>query len=190
MNSPRSFIFCALGAQVVLRHPWSITGEDPLITKMWAATLHHAGVVGGLIALRTAVSSTVERVLECSPNKASQVEVMGKWAAKFQCLEETCSRLEGPGEKICSLFLGPSSDQAHRANCLEEVAERFKAILAERRQVDAELETLWTSAAFVYDLILGNASGSSSLAASLPMVVEVVEKWVNAAAANGVWWGT
>jgi hypothetical protein len=62
--------------------------------------------------------------------------------------------------------------------------------LVEHHQADEELEALWTSAAFVWDLILGDANGSSSLAASLAMVAEEVEKWVNAAAANGVQWGT
>jgi hypothetical protein len=81
----------------VLCHPWSITSEDPppLITKMRATTLHHIGVVGEPIVLQTVVSSVVEWVLECSPGEASQVEVMGKLAAKFQGLEETCSWLEG-----------------------------------------------------------------------------------------------
>jgi hypothetical protein len=55
----------------VLCHAWSITGEDPLITKMMAATLRHAEVVEELIALQTAMSSTVEHVLECSPGRAS-----------------------------------------------------------------------------------------------------------------------
>jgi uncharacterized protein with NRDE domain len=62
--------------------------------------------------------------------------------------------------------------------------------LAEHRQADAELEALRTSAAFVQDLILGDASGSSSLAMSLVMAAEEVEKRVNVAATNGVWWGT
>jgi hypothetical protein len=62
--------------------------------------------------------------------------------------------------------------------------------LAERRQADAELEALRTSAAFVRDLILGDASGSSSLTMSLSMAAEEVEKRVNVAATNGVRWGT
>jgi hypothetical protein len=73
------------GHRVVLYHPWSVTGEDPppLIAKMRAATLRLIGVVRELISLRTAVSSTVERVLECSLGEASRVEVMGNLAAKF-----------------------------------------------------------------------------------------------------------
>jgi hypothetical protein len=147
-------------------------------------------VVEELIALRTVVSYTVEWVLECSLGEASRVEVMGKLATKFQGLEETCSRLEGPSEKICSLLLGPLSGQSYQADRLDEVAEWLEATLAERRQADAELEALRTSAAFVRDLILGDASGSSSLAMSLVMVAEEVEKRVNVATTNGVWWGT
>jgi hypothetical protein len=62
--------------------------------------------------------------------------------------------------------------------------------LAERRQVDAELEALRTTVVFVCDLILGDTNGSSSLVASLSMMAYEVEKWVNAMAANGVRWGT
>jgi hypothetical protein len=39
-------------------------------------------------------------------------------------------------------------------------------------------------------LVLDDAIISSSLVASLAMAVEEVEKWVNAVATNGVWWGT
>jgi hypothetical protein len=69
------------------------------------------------------------------------------------------------------------------------VAELLEAVLAERCQMDVELEALRTSASFVWDMILGDASGSSSLAASLSIVAEEVEKWVNAAATNGIRWG-
>jgi hypothetical protein len=155
-----------------------------------AATLRHAEVVEELIALQTAMSSTVERVLECSPGRASWVEVIGKLAAMFWGLEETCSRLEEPGGKICSLLLGPSSGQARWADRLGEAVGRLEVVLAEHCQMDTELEALRTSVVFVWDLILGDGSGSSSLAASLSMVAEEVEKWVNAVAANGVWWGT
>jgi hypothetical protein len=39
------------------------------------------------------------------------------------------------------------------------------------------------------DLVLGGAGRSSSLVASLAMVAEEVEKWINAVTANGVRWG-
>jgi hypothetical protein len=39
----------------------------------------------------------------------------------------------GPGQKICSLLLGPSSSRAHRADHLGEAAGRLKAVLAKRR---------------------------------------------------------
>jgi hypothetical protein len=73
---------------------------------------------------------------------------------------------------------------------MEEAAGRLKVVLAECHQADAELEALWTSTAIVRDLILGDASRSSSLAASLALMAEEVVKWVNAMTANGVWWGT
>jgi hypothetical protein len=56
--------------------------------------------------------------------------------------------------------------------------------------VDTELEALRTLALRVWDLVLDNADGSSSLAASLSMVVQLLEGRANATAANGVHWGT
>jgi hypothetical protein len=116
--------------------------RTPLIVKMQAGTIRHIRVVEEHIVLRMAISSAVEWVLECSPGEASQVEVMGKLPAKFQGLEETCSRLEGPGEKICSLLLGPSSGQAYRADRLGEAAGHLEEVLAKRHQADVKLEAL------------------------------------------------
>jgi hypothetical protein len=58
--------------------------------------------------------------------------------------------------------------------------------LAPRREMDAELEALQTLVVWVQDLVLDNADGPSSLAASLSTVVELLEGQVNAAATNGV----
>jgi hypothetical protein len=52
--------------------------------------------------------------------------------------------------------------------------------------VDTELEVLLTSAAQVKNLVLDNANGSSSMAASLSMVAELLEDWVDATATNDV----
>jgi hypothetical protein len=103
----------AQGAELCFAILGSSPARTPLIAKMRATTLRDAIVVGELIALPTTVSSTVERVLECSPCEASRVEVMGMLGTKFQGLKETCSQLEGPSEKVYSLLLGPSSSQAH-----------------------------------------------------------------------------
>jgi hypothetical protein len=56
--------------------------------------------------------------------------------------------------------------------------------------VDAELEALWTSVARVWDLVLDNIDGPSSLAVSLSMVAELLEGQIDATTANGVRWGT
>jgi hypothetical protein len=56
---------------------------SPLPTRMRAAALHHAGVVGQLTALRGAVSSTMELVLGRSPGGTSRVEVMNELTAMF-----------------------------------------------------------------------------------------------------------
>jgi hypothetical protein len=49
---------------------------------------------------------------------------------------------------------------------------------------------LRASAALVQDSMLGDTGEPSSLAASLAMVAEEVENWINTMAANGVRWGT
>jgi hypothetical protein len=67
----------------VLHHPWSITDEDPPNREDADHHLRHTGVVEELISLWTVVSSVVDRVRECLPGEASQVEVMGKLATKF-----------------------------------------------------------------------------------------------------------
>jgi hypothetical protein len=38
--------------------------------------------------------------------------------------------------------------------------------------------------------VLGSDDGSSSLAASMSMIVELLEGWIDATAANGVRWGS
>jgi hypothetical protein len=52
------------------------------------------------------------------------------------------------------------------------------------------LEALWTSVARVWDLVLDNIDGPSSLAVSLSMVAELLEGQIDATTANGVCWGT
>jgi uncharacterized protein with NRDE domain len=63
-------------------------------------------------------------------------------------------------------------------------------VLAEWRQVDAELEAIWTSTTLVWDLVLGEAGLPSSLVTSLSMAAEDVENQINTVTTNGVWWGT
>jgi hypothetical protein len=81
---------------------------------------------------------------------------MNELTTKFRRLEDLCSWLEGPGARIYSLLLELPLGQARWADYLDEAAGQLEAVLAERRQVDAELEALWTSAAHVQDLVLGD----------------------------------
>jgi hypothetical protein len=60
------------------------------------------------------------------------------------------------------------------------------AKLVARWEVDAELEALRTSVARVQDLVLNNIGKSSSLAASLSVVVELLEGQINTTTATGV----
>jgi hypothetical protein len=55
--------------------------------------------------------------------------------------------------------------------------------------LDAELEALWTLAARIRDLVLGNVDGPSSLAVSLSLVEELLEGGIDTVATNGVCWG-
>jgi hypothetical protein len=92
--------------------------------------------------------------------------------------------------RIYDLLLKAPPGQARWADYLGEAARRLDVDLASQRQVDAELEALRTLVAHVRGLVLGNADGSSSMAASLSMVVELLEGRIDTATANGVHWGT
>jgi hypothetical protein len=72
---------------------------------------------------------------------------------------------------------------------LDEAARHLEAKQATRWEVDAELEALWTLVARVQGLVLDGVNGSSSLAPSLSMVVDLLEGRVDTAVANGVCWG-
>jgi hypothetical protein len=52
------------------------------------------------------------------------------------------------------------------------------------------LEALRSSIAWVWDLVLERADGTSSLAASLSSAVELIEDCIDVVAVNGVCWGT
>jgi hypothetical protein len=61
------------------------------------------------------------------------------------------------------------------ADRLDEASEQLGVELATKKEVDAELEALRTSATRVLDLVLGNADGSSSLVTSRSIVVELLK---------------
>jgi hypothetical protein len=52
------------------------------------------------------------------------------------------------------------------------------------------MEALLTFAPRVWDMVLDNANGPSSLAASMSMAVELLKGRMDATAANGVRWGS
>jgi hypothetical protein len=76
------------------------------------------------------------------------------------------------------------------ADHLDEAVGQLGMEFAARREVDVELEALRNLAARVWDLVLHNVDGPSSLAASLSMVAELLEGRVDVATANGIRWGT
>jgi hypothetical protein len=72
------------------------------------------------------------------------------------------------------------------ADHLDEAAGQLRAELAARQEVDTEQEAMWTSAAWVRDLVLDNADGPSSQVTSLSTAVELLEGRINATTAIGV----
>jgi hypothetical protein len=67
---------------------------------------------------------------------------------------------------------------------------QLEAEVAVQQLVDDKLETLWTLAARVQDLVLGNCDRPSSLATSLSMVVQLLEDQIDTTTAIGIRWGT
>jgi hypothetical protein len=118
------------------------------------------------------------------------VEVVGELVAEFQRPEELRSRLERPDARIRGLLLGPPLGQAQWGDCLDEATRQLGAKLVALLEVEVKLEILRASAAQVRDLVLDNINMSSSLAASLSTVVELLEGQINTMAANGVHWQT
>jgi hypothetical protein len=103
-------------------------------------------MVRELAALRAVVSSTVEMALGRSPDETFQVEIVGELVVEFRKLEGQCSRLEQLGVRIYDLLLGPPPSRARLDDHLEEAVGQLGVELAAWREVDAELEALWTSA--------------------------------------------
>jgi hypothetical protein len=60
--------------------------------------------------------------------------------------------------------------------------------LAARREAFAELEVLRTSAARVWDFVLGSIDGTSSLTTSMSTAAELLEGQIDATTANRVCW--
>jgi hypothetical protein len=81
--------------------------------------------------------------------------------------------------RICDLLLGPPPSQARLADHLDEAI----------RQLGVELEALQTLVARVWDLVLHNTDGPSSLATSLSMTQELLKGHVSATTTNGICWG-
>jgi hypothetical protein len=141
-------------------------------------------MAGELVTLQATVSSTVEFMLGSLPDKTFQVEVVDELVVEFRKVEE---RL---GERICDLLLRLPFILARLANHVDEATGQRGVELAAQWEADPELEALRTSGTRVRDLVLDRVDEPSSLATSLSRAVELLEGWVDAAAANGVYWGT
>jgi hypothetical protein len=92
--------------------------------------------------------------------------------------------LERPAVRICDLLLGPPPDRARLADHLDEATGQLRVKLATRLEVDTKLEALQTLTMQVWDLVLDNTDGRSSLAASMSTAVKLLEGWIDAASNN------
>jgi hypothetical protein len=172
----------------------AIVGLPRVRNHLWEgmriAALHHTKMAEQLVGLRVAVSSTAEFVFGCLRTEELQVEVADELVSEFRKLEEWQSRFEKPDVRVCNLILGSPFGQARLVNHLEEATIRLGAEDAARREADAELEALRTSATRVWNLVLERADGTSSLAVSLSSEVELLDDRIDTTVANGVHWGT
>jgi hypothetical protein len=89
---------------------------------------------------------------------------------------------------ICDQLLGLPSGRASLTDRLDEAAGQLRVELAAQQEADAELEALRTAATRVLELVPDNVNGSSSLAASMSAVVELLEDRIDATATNNVYW--
>jgi hypothetical protein len=140
---------------------------------MQIIALCHTEMDEKLAALRVVVSSTVELALGHSSDETFQVEVVGELVAEFWKPDKRSSRLEWPGMRTYDLLVGPPPGRARLVDHLDKAIGQLGAELAARREVDAELEALWTLGAQVWDLVLDNADRPSSMVASLSTSVEL-----------------
>jgi hypothetical protein len=90
--------------------------------------------------------------------------------------------------RICDQLLGLPSGRASLTDRLDEAAGQLRVELAAQQEADAELEALRTVATRVLELVPDNVNGSSSLAASMSAVVELLEDRIDATATNNVYW--
>jgi hypothetical protein len=90
--------------------------------------------------------------------------------------------------RICDQLLGLPSGRASLTDRLDEAAGQLRVELAAQQEADAELEALRTAATRVLELVPDNVNGSSSLAASMSAVVELLEDRIDATATNNVYW--
>jgi hypothetical protein len=157
---------------------------------MRVAAIRHIEMAGELAALQAIVTSVMELVLGLSPDEIFWVEITDKLVSQFWKLEELCSWLEWTSTRICDLLLGPPPHQAQWADRLDEAVGWLDVELTTWQPVDAELEALRISNAWVHDLVLDNIYGPSSPAAPLSMVAELLKGRIDVAATNEVRWGT
>jgi hypothetical protein len=88
------------------------------------------------------------------------------------------------------MLLRTPASRVRLADRLDKVVGQLRVERATQWEAGAELEALRTSAACVWDLVLGSSDGSSSPTAYMSTAVELLEGWIGSTAANKARWGS
>ena len=160
-----------LGAPTVAR---------PLSDVMQSAASSHRELVRQHDDLRGAVISATTTLTGRSFTGLSLAESLVDAARE---LRENHSRVQSAGYRLCDLALGPPTSRVQLTARLDEACRQIEAD-------GVELEDFRAAAARIRDVVLGASQGPSSLPAALESVADAVENRLDAAATNGVRWGT
>jgi hypothetical protein len=106
---------------------------------------------------------------------------VGEMVARFQERAEWCSRLEAFDSRVCDLVLGPPNGRTYLVAHTEEAAGKLQVM-------QDELQTLWSSATRIRDLVLERSDETPSLTVALSLIMERIEGRIDAAATNVVHW--
>jgi hypothetical protein len=112
--------------------------------------------------------------------------VVGELVFEFQMVEGRHLNLKRLATRICDLLLRSPPGRFWLADHLDGTTKQFRVELVTQWKAEVELEALRSLVTRVWDLVLDDAYGLSSLAASMSAVAEQLESLIDAVTANGV----
>lgn len=149
-------------------------------------------VAAELTTLRSAVSHAVASITR-NPPPVGSAKVMGEAlagaAARSRDTRDRFEGLKAACKKTCDQILGAPRPPVSQVDRLADAAKWFQAESGRRKEAEAELLSVQTSAGRIRDLVLENADGVSSMPQALAMAAERIEDRIEAAAATGARWG-